>query len=456
MNGTFTKRPLSRRQIETVVALLCALLALAIAARAQDNRETLTLDQAIQLALEHNRLIKHEVLEVAKAAERVEIARTRRRPEFEFNALALQPFTNLDFRFDRGVLGNIPGVGPFPLQDMRVGSGHQPFALLTARVSQPLTQLRRINLGIRLQEVNQELATNKLAAQRHAIANQVKRVYYAVLQTQSALTAIEDTLKLHRELDRVVGEYVVQKVALAADSLDVKMRLAADEYEAVKLKHALAAQQEQLNLLLGRDLRTSFNVVNVSENVLYELSLDAAQNHALYERAEVRTARLQQRQAGLQRRLRRAERLPDVSLTLGYFAPLGLSVLPQHVFGAGVSVKWEPFDWGRKRRETSEAEHNIAQADNALREAEAQVLLDVNTRFRKLEEARVLLRVVQAAQLAAQERLRVASNKFKQEAALLKDVLQTQSAVADTNHQYQQALLALLTARADFEKAIGQ
>jgi outer membrane protein len=211
-----------------------------------------------------------------------------------------------------------------------------------------------------------------------------------------------------------------------------------------------------LNLLLGRDLRTSFNVVNVSENVLYELSLDAAQNHALYERAEVRTARLQQRQAGLQRRLRRAERLPDVSLTLGYFAPLGLSVLPQHVFGAGVSVKWEPFDWGRKRRETSEAEHNIAQADNALREAEAQVLLDVNTRFRKLEEARVLLRVVQAAQLAAQERLRVASNKFKQEAALLKDVLQTQSAVADTNHQYQQALLALLTARADFEKAIGQ
>ena len=132
-----------------MVAGFFALLALPIAAHAQDSRETLTLDQAIQLALEHKRLIKHEVLEVAKAAERVEIARTRRRPEFESKALALQPFTSLDFRFHRGVLGNIPSVGLFPLQDVRVGSGHQPFALLTARVSQPLTQPPHINFGLR-------------------------------------------------------------------------------------------------------------------------------------------------------------------------------------------------------------------------------------------------------------------------------------------------------------------
>ncbi|MBI1760004.1 MAG: TolC family protein [Acidobacteria bacterium] len=212
----------------------------------------------------------------------------------------------------------------------------------------------------------------------------------------------------------------------------------------------------KVGVVLGRDLRTQFSVVNVSENVLYELSLEAAQNRALGERSEIRAARLQQRQAELQRRLRQAERLPDVSLTMGYFAPPGTAVLPRQVFGAGVAVKWEPFDWGRKRRELAETEKSLAQSDNALREAEAQVLLDVNARFRKLEEARALLRVVQIAQQAAQEKLRVASNKFKQEAALLKDVLQTQAAVADANHQYQQALLALLTARADFEKAIGE
>lgn len=447
---------MNRHHLESAIALFIALLALAVVTRAQDAKATLTLDEALQLALQHNRLIQHEDLEVAKAAERIAIARTRRLPEFEVNVLALQPFTRPDFRFERGALGTLPGGAPFPLNNTRVGTGYQPFALLTARVSQPLTQLRRINLGVRLQEVNQELAANQLAAQRRAVTNQVKRAYYAVLQTQSALASLDETLKLHRELDRVVGEYVVQKVALAADSFDVKTRLANDEYDAVKLGNALAAHQEQLNLLLGRDLRTQFSVVNVTDNVLYELSLDAAQTRALSERSEIRAARLQQRQAELQRRMRKAERLPDVSLTIGSFAPLGLAVLPRHVIGAGVSVKWEPFDWGRKRRELTEAEKSIAQAGNALREAEATVLLEVNTRFRKLEESRALLRVTQAAQRAAQEKFRVANHKFKQEAALLKEVLQTQSAVAETNHQYQQALLALLAARADFEKAIGQ
>jgi outer membrane protein TolC len=40
-------------------------------------------------------------------------------------------------------------------------------------------------------------------------------------------------------------------------------------------------------------------------------------------------------------------------------------------------------------------------------------------------------------------------------AALLSDVLQTQATLADADYQYQQALLAYWTARADYEKAIG-
>jgi outer membrane protein TolC len=52
--------------------------------------------------------------------------------------------------------------------------------------------------------------------------------------------------------------------------------------------------------------------------------------------------------------------------------------------------------------------------------------------------------------------LRVTLNKYKDQAALLKDVLQVQASSADANNQYQQAVLSLWTARADFEKAIGE
>jgi outer membrane protein TolC len=51
--------------------------------------------------------------------------------------------------------------------------------------------------------------------------------------------------------------------------------------------------------------------------------------------------------------------------------------------------------------------------------------------------------------------MRVSVNKYKLKAALLSDALQTQATLADTDYQYQQALLAFWTARAEYEKAVG-
>lgn len=438
------------QSLTLAVLTLCFLFAPVLA------QETLTLEQAVTQALQHNRLLQADESEVAKSSERVALARLRRLPEMEISGLALQPFTRLDFRFGRGSLGLLPGNTPFPLQDTKVGNGFAPVALLTARISQPLTQLRRINLGVQFETLNQQLAETRLTAQRRTITNQVKRAYYGALQTQSALAALEESLKLHRELDRVVGEYVVQKVVLAADGLEVKTQLAQDEYEAVRLRNALAAQQEQLKQLLGRDLRDEFQLMPASDLAMTEFELSAAQTRALTQRSEVQEARLKKQQAALTRQLKQAEAWPEVSLTAGSFAPLGLEFVPRTVVGLGVSFKWEPFDWGRRQHERALARRSVEQADLLVREAETQILLDVNARFRKLAETRALLRVTQAAQMATAEKLRVATNKFKQESALFKDVLQTQAAVADANHQYQQALLAFLTARADFEKALGE
>lgn len=423
---------------------------------ASGDSTVLSVDEAIQIALRHNRLLRNDELEVEKASEGIAIARTRRLPRFELDFLGLQTVTPVEFRFDAGSLGRLPGGTPFPLEDTRIRSPRHPNAFLSARITQPLTQLTKINLGVRLQQVNQELAQNKLEAQRRTVTNQVRRAYYAVLQSQSALQSIEESLALRRELDRLVGEYVVQKVALNSDSLDIKTSLANDEYEAIKLRNTTAAQKEQLNVLLGRDIRMEITTSAAPENVIYEFDLDSAREHALLQRSEVREARLRVKQAEFGRRLKKAEAIPEIGLTFGYFSPIGFSILPTNVLAVGVSVKWEPFDWGRRKRELTQAVKSIQQADNAVQEAEAQVVVDVNARFRKLQEARALLKVTEAARASAREKQRVSANKFKLEAVLFKDVLQTQADVAEANHQHQQALLALLTARADFEKAIGE
>ena len=96
------------------------------------------------------------------------------------------------------------------------------------------------------------------------------------------------------------------------------------------------------------------------------------------------------------------------------------------------------------------------QAANNIEEVETQVLVEVNARFRKLEEARVALQVSRLSQETEREKLRVVSNRYSERAALFNDVLQTESDLAQANHQYRDALVGFWTAKADFEKAIGE
>ncbi len=60
------------------------------------------------------------------------------------------------------------------------------------------------------------------------------------------------------------------------------------------------------------------------------------------------------------------------------------------------------------------------------------------------------------AETAAREKLRVARDCYTQQTALLKDVLQAQAVASDATRQYHQAVLTIWSARADFEKALGE
>jgi outer membrane protein TolC len=132
-----------------------------------------------------------------------------------------------------------------------------------------------------------------------------------------------------------------------------------------------------------------------------------------------------------------------------------VEVIPQTVAAAGVLVSWEPFDWGRRRLERSGKARTLEQARLGLQEAHAQVTLDVNAKVRKVREAQGALQVAELKRETEAERLRVATDKYRVESALLKDVLEAQTAVARATQEYQQALGAFWTARADLDEAIG-
>lgn len=424
---------------------------------AQDKSSPLlTLQDAIQVAISNNRSLKIATLEVDKSKWEVAEFKTKRLPSFSGSILGSQQLNEIAFTFKQGSFGTYPGIGPIPGNDTKITTPRRFTAYVVGQVEQPVSQLYKIHLGLRAQQLNAQLTSEKARQERQSLIKDVKQAYYAVLQSESAIDAQGANVKQYQELDRVVLQRVSQEAALKSDSLEVKAKLANEQYKLVQLGNTLTTRKEYLNDLLGRDIRTEFHTEQVPAARFEEVDLVVAQGQALAQRPEIKQAELNVQRAVYDRRIAKADYIPDIGVAFNYLSPFNVEVLPTNVASVGVQLKWEPWDWGRRKDVISEKKATEDQAHAQLRDAQSKVLMDVNSRFRKLEESRLLISVSQAEKDAAQQKLHEVTNKYEQEAVLLRDVLQQQAATAGALDDYEQALLGFWTARSDFEKALGE
>jgi len=418
--------------------------------------ETLTLQQAIAEAEANNRAIRAARLEHAKALREINVARTYRLPAFSVAALGSQSLAHLGLTFPLGSLGVYPGIGPIPGKTTTLTDPLQPAGIFYASIAQPLSQQHKIGLGIEFARIGADIAAETIRSRRQATVDEVRRLYYGVLQAESGRRTLEATVEFLKQLDQDTGRNVVQRVALQAESLDVKAQLVQAEFALLKLQDPLDTQKQQLNRLMGRDPDTPFEVDPLGATDFEMPNLKQAYAMAIEARPEVRLARLQAEKAALDRRLKSAERIPDVSLTMTSIATVNLSsVLPNRLSVAGVQVTWDVYDWGRKRKQVEGKRLAEEQASLDVKDTEAQIIVEVAHQYRKLLEARKEVEVAQASQSASRELLRLTRNRYVQRDVLFSDVLKAQSGLAEANNRFTQALLDLATAQADLEKALG-
>src|SRR5438270_9854638 len=80
--------------------------------------EELPLDQAVQLALQHNVDIANTTLDVAKAKDRWRAFRTLLFPKLSFYALGSEQLVPVSFTIGAGTLGTYPFIGAIPARNV--------------------------------------------------------------------------------------------------------------------------------------------------------------------------------------------------------------------------------------------------------------------------------------------------------------------------------------------------
>lgn len=423
---------------------------------AETQSALLTLEDAVSLALEHNRLVKNAALEAQKFDFRVATAKTRRLPQFQFAVLGGELMHSFDFTFPAGSFGTYPSTGPIPSKETTIRNPARFSTFVTGNLDQPLTQQYKIGLAIRATEVGRDIAREDVRAERQKIAAQVRNAYFEIVAIQASVEALREAVQTLEESQRVTKQYRLQQTVLQADALEVEARLAKSRFDLSVSENGLATQREHLNQMLGRDVATPFRVDYLPETDEADLTLQDARQRAELTRPEIRQAELKQKQAEYDRRLAKAEYIPDLSMSVRYMGLSNVEVLPGNVGVAGFYLSWEPFDWGRRRNAVSEKAKTVEQARNGALEAKSQIAVEVGAKYRKWRDAVLLLKATRTQHDATTERFRVVSAKYQEQAALIRDLLDALARNTEADFQYQQALSSYWGALADLRRAMGE
>ena len=418
--------------------------------------ELLTIDQAVKTALANNLYLKIVTLDLDVSKDKVAAAKTHRLPAFNIYTFGSQLLSPISFQVPAGQFGTYPGIGPIPAVNTNITTPSQPTAYIFGTISQPLLTLHKINLHVHGEELSLEQTVQQVREQRNTIVDDVKQAYYSIVEIDNVISATQASIKQYEELDRITQEYITEKVALESDLLEVKAKLADQKLQLLQAQDKEQTAKETLNNLLGRDLEIDFTVSEDKTLSPIEQDLKAAQDTAMAKNPTVKEAEIKIDQAENVRRLAKSEYMPDVGASFHYLSPFGVNFVPTNVMAVGIELNWEPFDWGRRRDTVNEKTVQVEQSKLNLSQTKANVLVDVNKEFRALQEARMAVDVANAQQDAANMKLREVTDKYGQKTALLRDVLQQQAAVSKANSDYNEAIATYWTAKANFDKAIGE
>jgi outer membrane protein TolC len=406
-----------------------------------DEPLTLSLQQAVSLALEKNPRLR-------QAAARVEAARAGA-------DIAFAPFlpeAGTGFRYSGFNIPVLPGGSFVPAS---LTGGANSFSLAEAGVQWIVSDFGR-TAGRYGQAVTQtRIEKLSLERARQTIAFEAARAYFQSLLAQATLRVREQSLRQAEKVladtrARLVGGVVDREAVLRAE---VEVSQAREELVGARQQVADAAAT--LNLTLGRPTLLPVRVQDVSRHPALAQSIEEALQQAVGKRPEVDIARAAVAEAAYGEEAARADLLPKVFVRGTVIRVDSTGPLEGWVAGAGVHVEQPLYGGGRRRAEIRRQQAQVAGATAALQAIVDNIGQQVNLAFQAIATHRERIVLGETAVVQTRENLRLTLVKYSNGNATPTDVVDAQTALTRAQTRYYAALYEYLEGLARLEYAQG-
>ena len=416
----------------------------------------ITLQQAVNIALEKNPERKAALADTKAASADVKEARSFLLPHVAFSELATlgndqvyvfgtklhqQRFTTADFALN--VL-NTPA--PFGNYSTRFGA--------TWNLFDSFGSWRAVNRAERAKDA----AGHQLERTDQEIVFRVVDSYYQVLFGKKRLDVAEQSLKTAQAiLDRSKNRFE-SGVAVESDLLSAQVRLATRKQEVIRATDDLAMARAQLGTALGLSTETEFDPVDaLAERNLPATTLEAAEKKAVELRPDLKRIRSGEAAQQLNVSIAKSSFGPRVNAFAGWETdnPTFVAGGGGNNWMAGIDVQFDLFEGGAKQARLSH-ERAMQEKVAAVKEAATDAIrLEVRRAYYDLDSARQQVEVARATIAASQESLRINQNRYDSGLSTITDLLAAEETARRAQAEYWEAVYRYHTGYANLELASG-
>ncbi|MFA5162837.1 MAG: TolC family protein [Elusimicrobiales bacterium] len=299
-----------------------------------------------------------------------------------------------------------------------------------------------------------ESARQDIETQAIAVANQVKKSYYAVLFSVRGLALSDEILEQYRKNLSYANAHYEAKIKPRYDVTKAEADLSGQMLNNIQVRNNVLLAQAYLKNAMNLVDAPDFSISDNMDFVKYPVNLAEMLAKAYAQRPDLRSLEYQAKAAEQSLKSAAMDRLPALNGSAGYgFA--GTQSPISRGWNAGLSLSADLFTGLRKSARVAELENRLAALRSRMDSLKLSMDLDVKTQYLALTRLEQAIATAKEQVRAATENLDIANVRYQTGLSAPVEISDATVTYNNAKMNLLQSLYDYKTAQADMERATG-
>lgn len=433
---------------------------------------SLTLNEAIQIALEKNRTILISRKEIDKAGAGIIQAKANFLPSISISMAYTRSAEVPEIAFESPIFETrqiavfddfgdtigytyVDGIAGITQRTFKMGEENSYIGGFS--IQQPIFTWGKIRNGYELATLNLLAVEEDYRKVKNEVVFSAEQAFYRVLFLEELVNLMEESHEQVKRHVSVVEERYNAGLASKFDLIRARVQLANMEPQILKTKDGLKMAANGLKMLLGMPLEEEVKLQGELEYKPTNVNLDTAIEEALARRPELGALKLRKHMTEKALAIASAANKPNLALLVDYSyqKPHNLKNEWGSSWYATLALQIPLFTGGATSGKVKEARAQTHQAQLSSDMFTDVIELEVRNTLLELEETAKLLESQEENVREAEEALRIAEKRYETGLMTNLEVMDTQLALAQAKTNSLQALSNHLIALCKLKRVIG-